>query len=169
MEVEVEVQQLAEQLKQAANTIVEGKKGPKYKNTKQIDKEIRRKDNKKLPDGWNSKRTGARTKTKSKGMHALKRWFGDQYSSSDSSESEDKNGEWEGRISREEKNKQRRKKQLEKRELKLKQRKTAEKARHIKRIGPIFPQSLDHHMGNCRGNFERAKMEGREGIFDLLP
>ena len=145
--------QVADQLTQAANSIAEGKSKPKYKTTKDIDREIKRKNDGNLPEERKME------KPKHSGMKAIQKWFGDDSSEEESTDTDNEEGhtEWDGKIDRTSKNIEKKKRQQRNRTIK--QHRTAEKARHIKGVGPISSQSINYYMKKCKNNPEKAKRE----------
>ena len=97
--------QVAEQLTQAANSLTEGKLKPKYRTTKDIDKAIEERNLKVQPEGSKG------TKWRQTGMKSIKKWFGDDTTDDDSSESDNDsmNNEWDGTIDRTKKNTEKKK------------------------------------------------------------
>ena len=120
----------------------------KYRNVKEIEKEGRRQEEEKLPNGRKVKNT------KKMGMKSLRRWFGDESEESDTTESDE--DDW-NEVDRMGKNREKIKKQKKLR--KEKEMNTLKKARHIIGLGPITDKALEHHNKENKGDFEKAKKE----------
>ena len=128
--------QEAEQLTQAANSLAEGKSKPKYKTTKDIDKVIARKNDSDQPEGRKTE------KSKQTGMKAIKRWFGDDSTEEETSDSdnEDGNNDWDGVVDRTRKNLEKKKKTTE--EQKKQAAQNSRKSQTHKRSG-TYLQSIN--------------------------
>ena len=109
-----------------------------------------------IRDGIVDKVKDRERKKTTKGMKALKRWFGEETpeNSSESEQEPSEEEDWEEKVGRKERNRERRRRNLMNR--KMRKETTATKAMKIIGLGPIEKKSIDTFMKDTK-NYREAK------------